>query len=39
MRASARATGSIIRGSIEGIEDHMGEMKAAFDAAVAGAKR
>ncbi len=39
MRASARATWSVIKGSIEGIEDDVGAMKATFEAAVAGVKR
>jgi len=39
MRASARATWSVIKESIEGIKDDVGAMKATFEAAVAGVKR
>jgi len=39
MRASTQATWSVIKGSIEGIEDDVGAMKAAFEAVVAGVKR
>ena len=39
MRASTQATWSVINGSIDGIEDDVGAMKAAFEAVVAGVKR
>ncbi len=39
MRASARATWSVIKRSIDGIEDDVGAMKATCEAAVAGVKR
>jgi len=39
MRASARATWSVIKGSIRGIEDEGGAMQVTFEAAVAGVKR
>ena len=39
MRASTQATWSVIKGSIDGIEDDVGAMKAAFEAVVAGVKR
>ncbi|MFQ5848465.1 MAG: hypothetical protein ACE5IQ_12450 [Candidatus Methylomirabilales bacterium] len=39
MRASARATWSTIKTSIEGIEDQVRAMKEAYEREVAGAKR
>lgn len=39
MRASARATWSMIKGNIEGIEEEVRAMKEKYEAEVAGAKR
>jgi hypothetical protein len=39
MRASARATWSMIKGSIEGIEEEVRRMKEQSEAEAAGAKR
>jgi hypothetical protein len=39
MRASARATWSMIKGSVEGIEEEVRGMKEQYEAGVAGATR